>query len=144
MRGRMIRRPDRNLLPFLRRSGPAQLVVDERQVGQHGDVVSSARQDRAGLLRLSMQVGRGGLLEQTVRFRLQRLVVGGAQLRFGLGGEPQLLPGPREIRVRHRREPILGERQLQTASRGDRFAGLQIVHALLPIRHGLRAGLGGP
>ena len=91
-----------------------------------------------------MHLGRGGLLKQTVRFGLQRLAAGGGQLRFGLVVESQFVPRPREISVRHRRQPMLRDRPLQTASRRDRFSSLQIVHALLPIRHGLRAGLGRP
>jgi hypothetical protein len=91
-----------------------------------------------------MHLGRGGLLKQTVRFGLQRLAAGGGQLRFGLGGESQLVPGPREIGVRHRREPMLRDRPLQPPGRRDRFSSLQIVDALLPIRYGLAAGLGWP
>ena len=54
------------------------------------------------------------------------------------------MPSPREIRVRHRREAMLGDGPFQTARRSDRFSRLQIVDALLPIRHGFGAGLGWP
>ena len=91
-----------------------------------------------------MQFGRGSLLKQTIRFGLQWFAARGGQLRFGLVVESQFVPRPREISVRHWRQPMLRDRPLQTAGRRDRFSSLQIVNALLPIRHGFRAGLGRP